>query len=39
MEIGRPRRIITVDPEPEPVAEPVPAEEEPREPVPAAPGD
>lgn len=38
MDIGKPRRIITVEPESEPLAEPVPAEPA-DDPVPAVPDD
>lgn len=38
MEIGKPRRIITVEPEPEPVTEPAPSEPV-EEPVPVGPDD
>jgi hypothetical protein len=38
--IGKPRRVITVEPEREPVTEPTPAPAEPHEePVPATPSD
>jgi hypothetical protein len=38
MDIGKPRRVITVEPTPEPAAEPVPAEPA-EEPAPAIPND
>lgn len=38
MDIGKPRRVITVEPERDPVVEPAPAEPD-DEPVPAAPND
>jgi hypothetical protein len=38
VDIGKPRRVITVEPEREPVAVPAPAEPD-EEPVPAAPSD
>jgi hypothetical protein len=38
VDIGKPRRIITVDPEESPASEPVPVEPQ-DEPVPAAPND
>lgn len=38
MDIGKPRRIITVEPDEAPASEPVPVEPQ-DEPVPAAPND
>jgi hypothetical protein len=38
VDIGKPRRVITVEPEQEPAAVPVPAEPD-EEPVPATPTD
>lgn len=40
MDIGKPRRVITVEPERQPITEPTPVPAEPREePVPATPTD
>jgi hypothetical protein len=39
VEIGKPRRVITVEPERDPVTEPQPVEQPDDEPVPAVPGD
>jgi hypothetical protein len=39
VEIGKPRRVITVEPERDPVTEPQPVEQPDDQPVPAAPRD
>jgi hypothetical protein len=38
VEIGKPRRVITVEPAPEPATEPLPVEPE-EQPVPSVPDD
>jgi hypothetical protein len=39
VDIGKPRRVITVEPTPEPAVEPAPAAEPDEQPVPAGPSD